>query len=72
MKIPNLRYLMFIFEVCGSWFIQDLRVEVEVNVTTHSLLHLLTHINMKFSERKRDAKEMLGYKTNFMHFINAS
>lgn len=36
----------------GSWFIQDLCKEIEVNGTDFDILNLLTHVNLSVSERE--------------------
>lgn len=45
-------YLSFRNTTKGSWFIQDLCLELEENGTKHDILNLLTHVNWKVSERE--------------------
>lgn len=49
----------------GSWFIQDLCAELEENGTSQDILHILTHVNWRVSERLsvgtkiRDKKQII-------------
>jgi caspase 7 len=49
-NVPN--YKSYRSPQNGSWFMQDLCQELDVNGTTHDIMSLLTHVNLAQSERE--------------------